>query len=63
MVLVASRHKHAVGSNVHAAAAAAEVELLGRTAIGGEPADLDALTRLEALGFGRALAVQALLQV
>jgi hypothetical protein len=44
-------------------AAAAEVELLGRTAIGRELVDVDALARLEGLGFERALAVQALLQV
>lgn len=57
------QHKTAVALTVHTAAAAAEVELLGRTAIGKKFADVDALGRLEGLGFDRALAVQALLQV
>ena len=39
------------------------MQSLGCTAIGRKPADVDALARLEGLGFDRALAVQALLQV
>ena len=58
-----TQHKTALALTSHAAAAAAEVESLGRTAIGKKPADVDALARLEGLGFDRALAVQALLQV
>lgn len=41
----------------------AEVEALGRTAGSNEAVDVDALERLQALGFDRGLAAQALLQV
>jgi hypothetical protein len=57
------QHKTALALTFRVVAAAAEVELLGRTAVSKKPVDVDCLARLEALGFDRALAVQALLQV
>jgi len=36
------------------------VEALGRTPIGGKAIDAEALQQLEALGFGRAVAAEAL---
>ena len=63
MGMLIKQHVQAVALTFCDDVDAAEVELLGKTVVGRQFVDVDALARLEDLGFGRALAAQALLQV